>query len=167
MKTIILMFALISVSSGCAHSVKQPSDTLFEYYEALNSGDYSLAYDFLASADKRAVTESEYVDHHVNNPYQESFARLIEHTLVSEIITSDIAVVNVKTKHPNQEVILPIIMFSSFQATSALEGKEKLHQFIDKKLELMKKDGSIDYVYGDITVNMVMENNEWKLTKLN
>lgn len=161
------MFALISVSSGCAHSVKQPSDTLFEYYEALNSGDYSLAYDFLASADKRAVTESEYVDHHVNNPYQESFARLIEHTLVSEIITSDIAVVNVKTKHPNQEVILPIIMFSSFQATSALEGKEKLHQFIDKKLELMKKDGSIDYVYGDITVNMVMENNEWKLTKLN
>ena len=159
------MFALFSVSSGCVHSVKQPSDTLFEYYEALNAGDYSLAYAFLAKADKSAVTELEYVDHHVNNPYQESFARLIEHTLVNEIITSGIAVVNVKTKHPNQEVILPIIMFASFQGTSTLEGKEKLHQFIDKKLEVLKREGSIDYVYGDITVNMVMENNEWKLTK--
>lgn len=162
-KTITLL--MILVVSGLAYASNNPSDIIFNYYDALNIGDYKKAYSYLSQERKSVIKENEYVSFHKKAPYKEVYDQFIKYELIKEAILEDTAILELKTKIPAQSIILPIFYSASYMETDTRAGKEELSKFVKKRLKEMGKDVTILYVYGDIVVNMVKENGEWKLAK--
>ena len=64
MKKTITLILLLFVSS-LTYAATSPSETIFDYYKALNSSEYKKGYDYISSERKEAITEEEFVNHHM------------------------------------------------------------------------------------------------------
>lgn len=164
MKKTITLILLLFISN-LTYADSSPSETIFNYYKALNNSEYKKGYGYISNERKEAITEEEFVNHHEKSPYKEVYAQLIEYKLIKEKVSNKTAIVKLTLKTPSFSVVMPILMSASHLAINALEGKEELSKFLKKQLEELKKRETIPYEKREISVNMIKENGEWKLAK--
>lgn len=156
---------ILLLASGLAYGSQNPADVIFNYYEALNTGDYKKAYSYLSQERKSVIKENEYIRFHEKSPYKEVYEQFIKYELLEENILKNSAVIKLKTTMPAQSTILPIFYSASYLPINTLEDKKELAKFVRKRIIELEKNGSIQYEHGDVVVTMVKENGEWKLAK--
>lgn len=161
----ICVLICISIFSGCTTTKKLPHDYIFEYYEALDTNDYKKAYGYMSHDGQEEISEKNYINYHLKRPYREALNRLIEYELINENINGDKAIVIINAKRPDGMTRLILMKSASHLSVLTLEGKDQLKEFFKKQIKIMEAKKSVKYQQSKITINLIKENNEWKLTK--
>jgi len=161
--TAVLIF--ITIFSGCATTQKPPHNYIYEYYEALNTNNYKKAYSYISNEVQETISEKDYINYHLKRPYKEALHKLIDYELINENIIGDKAIVSINAKIPDEITRLILMKSASHLSVLTLEGKEQVEAFFKNQLKKMEEKKSMTYQQTNITINLVKENNEWKLTK--
>jgi hypothetical protein len=162
---IIIVLIFLTPLLGYASPTKQPSNYVYKYYAALDASDYKKAYSYLSNERKGVISEEEYIDYHLKHPYKNAFSQLIKYEVINENINGNKAIVKLKAKIPDDITKLILMKSASHLAVLALEGKDQLVLFFKRQFNELEAQKSVTYKYSEITINMIKENNQWKLAK--
>ena len=171
MKNLLLILALfiVSCSSGEASKLSDANLVALSYVKNSKNLDFNLAYELLSEEDKNVLSKEDYTkfkEPEVMMEIAKAVALQSEYKIKETSIEEKSANVIVEISSPDYSFLFQSIVASAFRSAfdTSKETDNQLEDF-SKDVSKLIEDGDVPKQIIDQSIQLVLENNEWKVSE--